>query len=184
MNINRFLTLLALIIIATFSRLFPHPFNFTPMIAIALFGGAYMKNIFQAVALPIHILLITDILIEIQTGFGFHSGTILVYATFACIALMSIYLLQKITFVNVFFASISASLFFFLITNFAFFYPESAIANPVLGQYPHSLTGIIAAYEAGIPFLKNQIIGDLFYSGLLFGIFAFLERRISSIRIA
>ncbi len=184
MNFNRFLTLLALIIIATLSRLFPHPFNFTPMIAIALFGGAYMKNIFQAVALPIHILLITDTIIEIQTGFGFHSGTLLVYVAFASIALASMYLLKKVTLGNLFFASVSGSLFFFLLTNFAFFYPISAVPNPILGQYPHSMIGIVASYEAGLPFLKNQILGDLVYCGLLFGTFALLEKKFTAIRMA
>jgi hypothetical protein len=71
-----------------------------------------------------------------------------------------------------------------LITNFAFLYPESLIADQIIGTYPHNLSGIMSSYAAGLPFLKNQILGDLFYSGVLFGGFTLLQRKFVALKMA
>jgi hypothetical protein len=92
--------------------------------------------------------------------------------------------LNKVNPVRVVLASVASSLIFFLITNFAFLYPEAAIADPNLGNYPHNFSGIFASYTAGIPFLKNQILGDLFFSGVLFGGFALLQKRFKVLKMA
>ena len=184
MNITRFSTLVAIIVLAALSRFIPHPFNFTPITAIALFGGAYFTNRWQAIVLPMAAMLLSDTILEITTGFGFHSGMLVIYAAFTLVAVLGIKLLKTVNPVRVISASVASSLIFFLITNFAFLYPEAAIADPNLGNYPHNLTGIIASYTAGIPFLKNQILGDLFFSGVLFGGFSLLQRRFEVLKVA
>jgi hypothetical protein len=65
--------------------------------------------------------------------------------------------------------SVMGSLLFFLITNFAFLYPVAAVSNPMLGVYSHDLNGVLASYQAAIPFFKNTLLGDLFYNIMLFG---------------
>ncbi|MDT4850794.1 hypothetical protein FQZ97_849540 [compost metagenome] len=92
----------------------------------------------------------------------------MVYATFALIFIAGYFLLKKISILRVVMASLSASILFYLITNFAFFYPEAPIADGALGHYPHNLVGIIASYQAGLPFFKNMLMGDLLFSGILF----------------
>ena len=184
MNITRFSTLVAIIVLAALSRFIPHPFNFTPIAAIALFGGAYFTNRWQAIAVPMAAMLLSDTILEITTGFGFHSGMYIIYAAFTLVAVLGMNLLKTVNPVRVISASVASSLIFFLITNFAFLYPEAAIADQTLGNYPHNLTGIIASYSAGIPFLKNQILGDLFFSGVLFGGFALLQRRFEILKTA
>jgi hypothetical protein len=184
MNITRFSTIAAIIVVAALSRFFPHPFNFTPIAAIALFGGAYFTNRWMAFIVPMAAMLISDTMSELLTGHGFHSGMPLVYGTFALVTALGIFTLQKATILRVVSAAIASSLIFFLITNFAFLYPEATIADPILGNYPHNWTGIIASYEAGLPFLKNQILGDLFFSGVLFGGFYLLQRRFEVLRVA
>jgi hypothetical protein len=184
MNITRFSTLVAIIVLAALSRFIPHPFNFTPIAAIALFGGAYFTNRWQAIVLPMAAMLLSDTILEITTGYGFHSGMLIIYAAFTLVAVLGMNVLKKVNPVRVVAASVASSLIFFLITNFAFLYPEAAIPDPTLGNYPHNLTGIIASYTAGIPFLKNQILGDLFFSGVLFGGFALLQRRFAALKIA
>jgi len=184
MNITRYSTLAAIIVLAALSRFFPHPFNFTPMAAIALFGGAYFSNRWMAFLVPFAAMLISDTMQELLTGWGFHSGMPVVYGSFAIVSLIGIFGLQKITPLRVVTAAVASSLVFFLITNFAFLYPEAPIADPMQGHYPHNWTGIIASYEAGLPFLKNQILGDLFYSGVLFGGFYLLQRRFEVLRLA
>jgi hypothetical protein len=184
MNITRQSTLAAIIVLAALSRFFPHPYNFTPIAAIALFGGAYFSNRLLAFIIPLSAMLISDIMHELVTGYGFHSGMLAVYGSFALVSLLGILVLQKVTVIRVAAAAVASSLLFFLITNFAFLYPESATPQPLLGNYPHNWTGIIASYQAGLEFLRNQIIGDLFYSGVLFGGFYLLQRRFETLRVA
>ena len=184
MNITRYSTIAAIIVLAALSRFFPHPLNFTPIAAIALFGGAYFSNRWLAFIVPLTAMLISDTMHELFTGHGFHSGMPVVYGSFALVTLLGIFTLQKVSVLKVTIAAIASSLIFFLITNFAFLYPEAATPNPTLGNYPHNWTGIISSYEAGLPFLKNQILGDLFYSGVLFGGFYLLQRRFEVLRVA
>ncbi len=184
MNITRYSTIAAIIVLAALSRFFPHPFNFTPIAAIALFGGAYFANRWLAFILPMAAMLISDTMNELLTGHGFHSGMPVVYGSFALVTLLGIFALQKVSVLKVIGTALASSLIFFLITNFAFLYPEAPVADPLLGNYPHNWTGIIASYKAGLPFLKNQILGDLFFSGVLFGGFYLLQRRFEVLRVA
>jgi len=64
---------------------------------------------------------------------------------------------------------------FFVVTNFGTW--------AVSGMYPMTLAGLAACYLAAIPFFQNTVVGDLFYSGVLFGGFALLERAIPAIRL-
>jgi hypothetical protein len=184
MNIYRFSTIAGLIILAIITRFLPHPMNFTPIAAIALFGGAYFSNRWLAFVAPLAIMFLSDLLLQIFTGNGFHSGMYLVYGSFALVTLLGIMMQNKISPLRVLTSSIGGTLLFYFITNFAFFYPESAIAQPELGNYPHNLTGIMASYAAGLPFLKNALVGDIFYSSLLFGGFYWLENKFSVLKIA
>lgn len=184
MNITRFSTIVAIIVLAAIARILPHPHNFTPMAAIALFGGAYFTNRWIAVAIPMAAMLLSDTMYEIMTGWGFHSGIPVIYGSFLLITLIGIFLLQKVTVLRVVGASLASSLIFYLITNFAFLYPEAPVPIPELGNYPHNWTGIIASYVSGLEFLKNQLLGDLFYSGVLFGGFYLLQRRFEVLRMA
>ncbi len=180
MNITRFSTLVAIIVLAALSRFIPHPFNFTPIAAIALFGGAYFTNRWQAIAVPMGAMLLS----EIQTGFGFHSGTWMVYGAFALVAVLGMVALNKVTPLRVVGSAVASSLLFFLITNCAFFYPTPEVIDPSMISYPHTFQGLIASYTAGIPFLRNQILGDLFFSGVLFSGFALLQRRFEVLKMA
>lgn len=159
-----------IILFASLTRLIDHPMNFTSVTAIALFGAAYFQNKWVKFILPLSILVFSDFLLELKTGWGFHSGTPVVYITFALIVLMGSYLLRKPSVLNIGISVFAGSVLFFLITNFAFFYPEAAVPNPLLGQYPHNFTGIIASYKAGLPFFRNMLIGDVIYTTLFFGL--------------
>lgn len=184
MNITRFSTLVAIIVLAALSRFIPHPFNFTPIAAIALFGGAYFTNRWQAFAVPMGAMLLSDAVYEIQTGFGFHTGTVMVYGAFALVAVLGMLALKKVTPLKVVSTALASSLVFFLITNCAFFYPVPEVIDPSMISYPHTFAGLITSYTAGIPFLKNQILGDLFFSGVLFGGFALLQKRFEVLKMA
>jgi hypothetical protein len=152
-----FWLLSALIIAAAFSRLIPHPPNFTPIAAIALFSGAYFNKKAFAFLVPFIAMFISDAII------GFHSLAWLVYMSFALIVVIGILFLKKVSVKNVVFAAIVSSVSFFIITNFGVWLGSTF--------YPQNFMGLIQCYIAAIPFFHNNILGDLVYTGLLFGIY-------------
>ncbi|MCF8325763.1 MAG: hypothetical protein K9I84_12455 [Leadbetterella sp.] len=159
----------SLIILAALSRLVDHPMNFTPMTAILLFSTAYITNKWLKLIFPFATILFTDMVLEAVTGYGFHSGSSVVYLGYAFIFGIGYLFLQKVnvgrTLVSVFLSSIV----FYLITNFAFFYPESEVSNPTIGAYPHNFSGLIGSYQAGLPFFRNMLVGDLTFTTIVFG---------------
>lgn len=159
----------SLIVLAALSRLVDHPMNFTPMTAILLFSTAYITNKWVKLIFPFATILFTDMVLESVTGYGFHSGSSLVYLGYSFIFATGYILLEKVNIGRSLAAVVISSTVFYLLTNFAFFYPESAVANPAIGAYPHNLTGVLASYQAGLPFFKNMLIGDLTFTAIIFG---------------
>ena len=164
----RILTVLAAIVAAAAFRLVPHFPNFTPIGAMALFGGAYFGKRGLAFVAPIAAMLLSDAII------GFHSGILFVYASVALIVLLGQLALSRPTVLRVGAAALTSSVLFFVITNFGTWL--------LSGMYPMTLSGLAACYVAAIPFFQNTIAGDLFYSALLFGGFALLERSVPALR--
>lgn len=178
MNVNtkKMLLASALVFLVVLFRVIEHPFNATPMIAVMLFSAAVFSKWSWKIIVPLAAILISDSLIHIKNGYGFHNSTLMVYGTFALIFAIGYYLVREIKFTNVLIATLIGSLAFFLVTNFALFYPPSVVPNPALGHYPHNLTGIIASYEAGLPFFRNMIVGDLIFSAALFGSYSIISK--------
>jgi hypothetical protein len=173
-----------LIAVAALSRLVDHPFNFTPVLAIIIFSVAVIKNRTLKIVIPFVVILLSDLMLQFKTGYGFHSGTWLVYGAYILVGLVAFGVLKKISILNVVAGTLFGSIVFFLVTNFAFFYPVAVVSNPTLGQYSHDISGIITSYEAGLPFFRNMITGDMFYSAILFGTYALaqsfgLQRKVS-----
>jgi hypothetical protein len=169
-NHTRLLALLSAIVAAAALRLLPHPPNFTPIGAMALFGGAYLGRRSLAFAAPLAALLLSDAII------GFYSGMEVVYPSVALIVLIGWWLSNKRTAVRIGAAAVASSVSFFLITNFGMWLFS--------GFYPLTSAGLAACFVAAIPFFQNTIAGDLFYSALLFGGFALLERMVPQLRPA
>ncbi len=158
----------SLIVLAALSRLVDHPMNFTPMTVILLFSSAYITNKWLKLIFPFATILFTDMVLESITGFGFHSGSSLVYLGYALIFAIGYLLLQKVNIGRTIVAVVLSSTIFFLLTNFAFFYPESVVPNPAIGAYPHNFSGVVALYQAGMPFFRNMLSGDLIFTSIVF----------------
>jgi hypothetical protein len=166
MNSNltpRFLVLAGMILIAAFTRLIPHPPNFTAIAAMALFGGAYFSRKSLAFAVPLIAMFFSDMII------GFHQGMYAVYLSFIFIVMIGLTLKNKKKAGNVFLASVSASVLFFVITNFA-----QWLSYPL---YSKDIAGLIACYVAAIPFFHYTLLGDLFFVGALFGLFELAKMK-------
>ena len=168
-NTSRLLAILAAILTAGTLRLIPHPPNFTPIGAMALFSGAYLgRRGLMAFAAPLGAMLLSDAVI------GFHTGLPFVYASIAAIVVIGWLALRRRTPIRIGAAAVAGSMLFFIVTNFGTW--------AVSGMYPLTLSGLAACYVAAVPFFQNTLAGDLFYSGVLFGGFALLERAVPALR--
>jgi hypothetical protein len=169
-NHARLTVLLSAIVAAAALRLVPHPPNFTPIGAMALFSGAYIGRRWLAFVAPLAALLLSDLVL------GFYHGQATVYFSVALIVMIGMMALQRRSALRVGGAAMASSLLFFAITNFGMWLFS--------GFYPRTMVGLEACYVAAIPFFQNTVAGDLFYSGLLFGGFALLERSVPALRRA
>lgn len=165
----RFLALLTIILAAAATRLFPHPPNMTSLSAVALFGGAYFADKRLAFLVPLGALFLSDLVL------GFYAHVEVVYLAFLLVVCIGLLLQKHRSVLTIAGASIASSLVFFLVTNFVGFHIDG-------GLYPMTFNGMMESYIAGLPFLRNTMIGDLLYTALLFGGFALLETRFTALK--
>ena len=163
---SRFWFVCIMILAAAFTRLIPHPPNFTAVGAIALFGGAYFSDKKFAFIVPLLAMLLSDLII------GFHNEMLSVYLSFIIIVGIGIRLSMNIKLKNVVAASLLSSIIFFVLTNFQMWIQSTL--------YAKNITGLIACYVAAIPFFHHTVLGDLFFVGLLFGLFAAIQVKFPS----
>ena len=174
------LLLAMMIVLAALSRLLPHPPNFSPVEAMALFGGAYFANRGWAIVVPLVALLLSDIALGLTMGGDYISyvASLSFWSVYVCIAISTVLgfgLRGKVGSANVLGYSLAGSVLFFLVTNFTTWFGSTTL-------YPQTGSGLVAAYLAGIPFFKWTVLGTLFYSALLFGGFALLRRQAPALR--
>ena len=158
----RMLLAFALILLAAALRIAPHPWNFTPVGAMALFSGAVLRDRRLAFFFPLLALFLGDIFI------GFHKLMFVVYASFLINVAIGLWLRDRRTITRISLATLLGAIQFFIVTNFAVW----ALGN----FYPRTVAGLATCYVAGVPFFWNTLAGDAFYAALLFGGFAIAER--------
>lgn len=168
-NPSRLTALVSAIVLAAALRLVPHPPNFTPIGAMALFSGAYFGRRMVAFAAPIAALVLSDLVL------GFYHGIATVYAADLLIVLIGSLIVKRWP-VRIGVAAVSSSILFFTVTNFGMWLSS--------GFYPRTLPGLEACFVAAIPFFQNTVAGDLFYTVLLFGGFHLAERLLPDLRPA
>ncbi len=171
----KFRIALVLIIIASLTRLLPHPSNFTPLGAIGLFGAAYLERRWLALMVPFVALFLTDLFLNNVIYSAYYSNFAWVtswwiYAAFAAVMATGWVLLRgRVSPARIVGASLTASVLFFLVSN------ASTWAETTL--YPKTVAGLMTCYVAGLPFLGNTVLGDLFFSAVLFGGYAWVLNR-------
>ncbi|OGY22704.1 MAG: hypothetical protein A2126_03860 [Candidatus Woykebacteria bacterium GWB1_45_5] len=161
---------LLIIFVAATLRLIPHPPNFAPIAAMALFGGSYLDRSY-ALLIPIIALFLSDLII------GFYSPLVMisVYSSFILAGLIGLWLKKRKSPRTVVLAATASSVLFFLITNFAVW---------LGGWYPRSLAGLMESYTLALPFFRNTILGDLFYTGVFFSGYELVLRFIKKPALA
>ena len=168
MHPSRFFTILGFILFGILSRFLPYPPNFTAINSIALFSAFSFANLRLSLCTVFITMFCSDLIL------GLHSTMLFVYVSFGLIIWMGHWC--KINFSTHFIplCVLASSLLFFIITNFGVWLTSSF--------YPKTFAGLKVCYLAAIPFLSNQILGDLMYSALIFGCFAIAKYFIPSIR--
>lgn len=164
-----------LILLAAASRLLPHPLNFAPIGALGLFAGAYL-NRRTAWVLPLLALLASDAFI----GFYNPISMLFVYGGFAVSGLLGCrFLRERRGAARLALCSLASATAFFLLSNFGVW---------LGGMYGHTTEGLIRCYVMAVPFFRNTLLGDLFYTGALFGSYEgirwWVARRRKTLRIA
>jgi hypothetical protein len=155
----RLLFLTAMIGAIAFARLIPHPHNFSPIGAIALYGGACFPTKRSAFTVPLAAMLLGDLVL------GLHMLMPVVYGCFALNALLGRWLRAHRHIVPIALATLAGAVQFFIITNFACW----------VFYYPHTLEGFWTCYMAAIPFFRNTLLGDATFATVLFGGLALAE---------
>jgi hypothetical protein len=158
-----------MIILAAVVRILPHPWNFTPIGAIAIFSGAMFRDRRVAFLFPLAALFAGDLFV------GIHSLIPVVYASFLLSVLIGTWLANRRGVLRIGGAVFLGALQFFLVTNFAVW--------QLFGTYPHTPAGLAACYIAGLPFFGNTLTGDALYATLFFGSFALAEHFFPTFRL-
>lgn len=178
----RYIVLAGLLIFAAFSRLIPHPPNFTALGAMALFGGAYLSSRIMAIILPLGALWLSDIVLnnfvysDYYTGFVlFSPNHVWIYISFIVIAILSKSLLKNVNAKSVGLSAMIASVIFFVLSNFGVWMQGI--------MYPISMGGLISCYVAALPFFGWTLIGNAVYCSILFGSFEFANNKISVLQV-
>lgn len=182
---NEILALLLVVLAVVVTRILPHPYNFTPLSAVAVYAGMRSSTWLRGFIWPLLALLVSDAVVmsTLQREYGTFTSYLLsftalgVYGSFALLTLLGrLNRRWHLPFVGL---ALSSSLIFYSVSNFfVWLSPESG--------YPHTPEGLAACMYAGIPFYKqdifgsfffNQIFGDLFYFSLVFGLEHVVIRR-------
>jgi len=160
--------IISIIVAGAFFRFIPHWPNFTPIAAMALFGGAYLGRKHLAFLIPFGAMFLSDLVL------GLHKDMWAVYLAFGMTVMIGTWIRSNVKYTSLLAASIASSVIFFLLTNFG-----SWLASPFYAQTP---AGLMQCYIAGLAFFNNgslglsfflnEIAGSLFYSGLFFGAYA------------
>ena len=161
---------IGMVMLGACARLVPHPWNFTPMIAIGLFAGSHARKASTGVLATLLALVLSDAVL------GFYSGFWYVYAAALMPVLFGRLIRNRSGAGAIAAAAVASSFSFFLITNFIVWATERL--------YPLTIGGLSECYLAGIPFYQNQVLGDAVYTIAIFGGYAVLNRLWQPVRQA
>jgi hypothetical protein len=160
---------IGILIFGIVSRLIVHIPNFTPVMALALFGGVYLKKD-QAVLLPVLLMAVTDLFL------GLHGTMFFTWGSVALIAVLGLGLRKNKNAATIAGFSLASALLFFVVTNFGVWL--------VSGMYPRTLAGLMSCYILAIPFFRHTLFSTVIYAFVLFGGYEVVAAQLKKTRLA
>lgn len=160
--------IISLILVGILLRFVPHAPNFTPVAAIALFGGAYLSKRL-ALIVPIALMVISDLAI------GMHDAVFFTWGAFLLVVLIGGWVRRSKSVKNILAASLASSLLFYVVTNFGVW---------LLGWYPRTMQGLIDCYVLGLPFFRNFTFATIAYCAVFFGVYEFIASRVKNTKLS
>jgi len=157
-----------LLAIGIAARLITHEPNFTPTIALVLFGGVYLNKRY-AVLLPVMLMMLTDLFL------GAHNTILFTWGSLIAIAFIGLAMRNRKNAATIAGSSMLAAVVFFIVSNFGVW---------AVGWYPYTLEGFISCYVAAIPFFRSTVASTLFYSCVFFGLYEIIAYRVRDTRLA
>ncbi len=158
------------------SRLIPHWPNVTAVAAIAIFGGATLRNSFAAVLVPISAIFLSDLIINNTFYSAYYEGFVLfgdsagwIYGAFILMTVLAHFSIKSFKVAAIISTTVLSTLLFFFLTN-----TGAWLSSPF---YVKDASGLLLAYEAGLPFLLNSLLGNLFFVGVFFYGYSFVTEK-------
>ena len=161
-SINNLVLPIVIILSLSLTRLIPHPWNFSPVLAVGIFSGFYFKQFYLSLFIVILSMFIGDLYL------GFHSTMFFTYISLVVAVILGLYI-KHFKFTEIVFSGLASSACFFLVTNFG--------AWMVLDMYEKNLAGLLKSYVLAIPFFHNTLISTFLYLILLKLLFDFIIRK-------
>ena len=147
------------------SRVIPHPPNFTPVIAMAVFMPYLTRDLYSAMLVPLSAMFVSDLYL------GLHSSMFWVYGSIMLCTLLSASTLKQKSLKHLASVSVGSSVMFYVITNFAVWSTST--------MYPKTLEGLVMCYTMAIPFFQNTFVSTILYVSVLFLIYETAKRSYS-----
>jgi hypothetical protein len=153
---------IGMVVLGAGARLIPHPWNFTPLMAIGLFAGTQARMARTGVLATVSALALSDGILGFYSGFWYVYGAALIAVWFGRL------IRNRGSAGTIAAAAVASSVSFFAVTNSMVWVTGSL--------YPHTTAGLAACFWAALPFFRNQLLGDGFYTVALFGGYAAFSR--------
>ena len=148
-NINSFILPIVIILALSLTRLIPHPWNFSPMLAVGVFSGFYFRQFYLSLFVVIFSMFIGDLFL------GFHSLMFFTYVALAIAVLIGLYV-KHFKFTEILYSGLASSVCFFIITNFGAWLTHGEM-------YAKNFSGLMQSYVMAIPFFQNTLISTFLY---------------------
>jgi len=175
--------LTVLVLLAAFSRLIPHPSNFTAIGAIAIFSAASLTNRWLSFIISMVSMWLSDLVLNnlfySTSNIGtvwFTEGFVWIYLGIMVHWLAGGWIIRNKSLLAISTASLIGAISFFMLSNFGVW-----MGNML---YPKTWEGLVLCFASALPFFGNFLMGNLFFSGLLFGAYFLLEKKTSVFQTA
>lgn len=185
-KINPRLAVLLVLIVSAAAMRIPNAMQatpwaaYTPIGAMALFGGAQFSSRWKAILLPLLTLLISDLVIQLLVFHGrygiLYGGWYIIYGIFVLVVFIGKWIIPKVSVKNIVLASVVAAVSHWLIADFTVWIGGGTDLR-TMTPLTRNLAGLVQCYTQGFPFMKNFLVGNLVYGGILFGGFELARKQ-------